>query len=106
MDQLLETIHLDHESEHKITHCLVILSHCNEFFNIIKVEPCAFVQSLNEDLLGLCYLLGIVLGDGNTEMSKHWELSQRGFNSHCRVEDLAMTQARQLEVECTGMLSW
>lgn len=87
MDQPLETIHLDHESEHKITHCLVIPSHRNESLNILKVEPCPFVHSLNEDLLGSCYLLGIVLGDGNTEMSKPRIYLKDISGNCCRVEN-------------------
>lgn len=31
VDQPLETIHLDHESEHEVTHCLVIPSHFGVF---------------------------------------------------------------------------
>lgn len=58
VDQPLETIHLDHESEHKITHCLVMPSHCKESLNILRVEPCPFVHSLNEDLLGSCFFFG------------------------------------------------
>ena len=56
------------------------------------------MHSLNEGLLGTCYLLGIALGDGNTEMSKHRiYLKEISVNSS-RVEDRAMCQGgRQLE---------
>lgn len=57
VDQPLETIHLDHESEHKMTHCLVMPSHCKEFLNMLRVEPYPFIHSLNEGLLGSFFFL-------------------------------------------------
>lgn len=50
----------------------------------------------------ICWALYYV--DGNVEVSKHQDLSQRDLWYRCRVEDWAMTQGgRQLEVECSGM---
>lgn len=98
MDQLLETIHLDHKSEHKIAHCLVIPSHCNKSLNILRVQPYPFVHSLNEDLLGACYLLGIVLGDGSVEMSQH-RIYLRDLRQLPGGRRLGNDSGRQLEVE-------
>lgn len=67
--------------------------------NIVSIEPCPFVHWLNEDFLGSCFffLLGIVLGDGNTEMNKH-----RIYLKEIWGND----SGRQLEVEWSNMLSW
>lgn len=100
MDQVLETILLDSRSEYRTTHCLVIPSPCNESLNMLRVEPCPFAHALNEDLSGTCYLLGIALGDGSTEMSKHRIYLKEISGNSSRVEDGAMCQGgRQLEVD-------
>lgn len=87
MDQPLESVHLDQESEHRLTHYLVIPSHFNESLNILRVEHSPFVHSLNEDLLGSWFLLGIVLGNGNTEMSKQRTYLKEISGSCCRAKD-------------------
>lgn len=58
------------------------------------------MHSHNEDLLGICWLLGITLGDGSIEMSKHRIYLKVILGPSSRVEDRAVTQGgKQLEVE-------